>query len=60
MLQEFRRMEAREHADRQMIRRLRGALQRVQEMSARAYTGAQAADVVLGSAAIRLRGAAAE
>jgi hypothetical protein len=58
--QEFQHMEAREHADRQMIRRLRGALQRVQEMSARAYTGAQAADVVLGSAAIRLRGVSAE
>lgn len=58
--QELQRMRAREHADRQMILRLRGALQRVQEMSARAYTGAQAADVVLGSAAIRLREGAAE
>lgn len=58
--QEFQRMESREVADRQMIRRLRGALQRVQEMSARAYTGAQAADVVLGAAAIHLRGGAEE
>jgi hypothetical protein len=57
---EFRQMQAREHADRRMIKRLRGALQRVQEMSARAYTGAQAADVVLGSAAIRLHDNALE
>jgi hypothetical protein len=58
--QEFQIMESREVADRLMIRRLRGALQRVQEMSARAYTGAQAADVVLGAAAIHLRGGAEE
>ena len=55
--QEFQRMQAMERSDRHMIMRLRGALQRVQEMSARAYTGAQAADVVLGSAAIRLHDA---
>jgi hypothetical protein len=58
--QEFEQVQAQERADRRMIMRLRGALQRVQDMSARAYTGAQAADVVLGSAAIRLREGAAE
>lgn len=58
--QEFQRMQAMERSDRHMIMRLRGALQRVQEMSARAYTGAQAADVVLGSAAIRLHDAPME
>ena len=58
--QEFEQVQARERTDRRMIMRLRGALQRVQDMSARAYTGAQAADVVLGSAAIRLREGAAE